>query len=247
MEYIFIPILLACIVFSYLNHRRNMELLCSVSSPERGTEAERRLIIKMLKKGVHPKAIFHDLYLQKKNGEYSQIDIVVATPQGLIAIEVKDYSGWIFGNERQKYWTQILNYGKEKYRFYNPIMQNAGHIKALQEQSEQFAGLPIFNVVLFAGDSVLKDVSYMSANTYVGYNTDIKYVLKKVSEVGFANYTNKKEVAGVLRQAVNNGNDSQIIADHIASVQRNSKGQPQPIISYSTGLLGFCLRKLFRF
>jgi hypothetical protein len=103
MEYIFIPILLACIVFSYLNHRRNMELLCSVSSPERGTEAERRLIIKMLKKGVHPKAIFHDLYLQKKNGEYSQIDIVVATSQGLIAIEVKDYSGWIFGNERQKY------------------------------------------------------------------------------------------------------------------------------------------------
>lgn len=87
----------------------------------------------------------------------------------------------------------------------------------------------------------------MSANTYVGYNTDIKYVLKKVSEVGFANYTNKKEVAGVLRQAVNNGNDPQIIADHIASVQRNSKGQPQPIISYSTGLLGFCLRKLFRF
>ena len=94
---------------------------------------------------------------------------------------------------------------------------------------------------------VLKDVSYMSANTYVGYNTDIKYVLKKVNEVGFANYTNKKEVAGVLRQAVNNGNDPQIIADHIASVQRNSKGQPQPIISYSTGLLGFCLRKLFRF
>ena len=121
-----------------------MELLCSVSSPERGTEAERRLVIKMLKKGVHPKAIFHDLYLRKKNGEYSQIDIVVATPQGLIAIEVKDYSGWIFGNERQKYWTQILNYGKEKYRFYNPIMQNAGHIKALQEQSEQFASLPIY-------------------------------------------------------------------------------------------------------
>lgn len=247
MEYIIIPILFACIILSYLNRRRNMELLRSVSSPERGTEAERRLVIKMLKKGVHPKAIFHDLYLQKKNGEYSQIDIVVATPQGLIVIEVKDYSGWIFGNERQKYWTQILNYGKEKYRFYNPIMQNIGHIKALQEQSELFVNLPIYNVVLFTGDCVLKDVSYMSENTYVGYNKDIKYVLKKVGEARFANYTNKKEVAGILRQAVNNGNDSQIIANHIASVQRNSKGQPQPALTYSNGLLSFCLRKFFRF
>lgn len=97
----------------------------------------------MLKKGVHPKAIFHDLYLKRKSESYSQIDLVVATPQGLVAIEVKDYSGWLFGSERQRYWTQILNYGKEKYRFYNPIMQNAGHIKALKEQSPQFAQLPI--------------------------------------------------------------------------------------------------------
>lgn len=125
---------------------------------DRGTRAERRLVISMLRWGVHPKAIFHDLYLQKRNGEFSQIDIMVATPQGLLAIEVKDYSGWLFGNEKQRYWTQVLNYGKEKYRFYNPIMQNAGHIKALREQSEQFAHLPIFNVVLFAGKILFQRV-----------------------------------------------------------------------------------------
>ena len=79
-----------------------MKLLCSVSSPTRGTKAERKLIIKMLKKGVHPKAIFHDLYLKRKSGSYSQIDLVVATPQGLVVIEVKDYSGWLFGSERQR-------------------------------------------------------------------------------------------------------------------------------------------------
>lgn len=42
------------------------------------------------------------------------MDIVVATPQGgLLAIEVKDCSGWLFGNEKQQYWTQVLNYGKK--------------------------------------------------------------------------------------------------------------------------------------
>ena len=108
MEYIVIILILGCVVISYLHHRQNMKLLHSVSSPNRGTGAERRLVIRMLRRGVHPKAIFHDLYLQKRNGEFAQIDIVVATPQGLLAIEVKDYSGWLFGNEKQRYWTQVL-------------------------------------------------------------------------------------------------------------------------------------------
>ena len=108
MEYIVIILILGCFVISYLHHRQNMKLLRSVSSPNRGTGAERRLVIRMLRRGVHPKAIFHDLYLQKRNGEFAQIDIVVATPQGLLAIEVKDYSGWLFGNEKQRYWTQVL-------------------------------------------------------------------------------------------------------------------------------------------
>ena len=216
-----IVFILICISILYLIHKRNMKLLCSVSSPNRGTRAERCLVIRMLRRGVHPKAIFHDPYLQKRNGEFSQIDIVVATPQGLLAIEVKDYSGWIFGNEKQKYWTQMLNYGKEKYRFYNPIMQNAGHIKALREQSEQFAHLPIFNIVLFAGNCTLKNVNYTAVDTYVGYGRNFKYILNKVSEGIVADYSDKKEVARLLRKAVNNGDNPEIVAAHVASVQRN--------------------------
>ena len=225
MEYVVVILILGCIVILYLYHRQNIKLLRSVSSPERGTKAERRLVVKMLRKGVHPKAIFHDLYLQKRNGEFSQIDIVVATPQGLLAIEVKDYSGWLFGNEKQQYWTQVLNYGKEKYRFYNPIMQNAGHIKALREQSEQFAHLPIFNVVLFAGNCTLKNVNYWADNTFVGYISNISYVLETVSELCLAGYTDKREVVRLLHQAVENGNNPDIVASHQASVKRKSIGR----------------------
>ena len=91
MEYLLLFLIIAVAIVSYLSHRRDMKLLCSVSSPTRGTKAERKLIIKMLKKGVHPKAIFHDLYVKKKSGGYSQIDLVVATPQGLVAGGGKDY------------------------------------------------------------------------------------------------------------------------------------------------------------
>lgn len=69
MEYLLLSLIIAVAIVSYLSHRRDMKLLCSVSSPTRGTKAERKLIIKMLKKGVHPKAIFHDLYVKKKKRE----------------------------------------------------------------------------------------------------------------------------------------------------------------------------------
>ena len=246
MEYTIIILALGCIAALYLDHRQNMKLLRSVSTPDRETWAERKLVVKMLKKGVHPKAIFHDLYLQKKNGEFSQVDIVVATPQGLLAIEVKDYSGWLFGNEKQRYWTQVLNYGKEKYRFYNPIMQNTGHIKALQEQSKQLAHLPIFNIVLFAGNCTLKNVNYWADNTFVGYTGNISYVLKKVNGFRLAQYTDKSEVARLLRQAVKNGDNPDIVASHIASVQRKAIRQPQPTISWNPRLFRVSWRWLMR-
>lgn len=246
MEYLLIVVIILILVVSYFIHRKNMKLLCLVSSPKRGTRAERKLIIKMLKRGVHPKAIFHDLYVQKKNGEFSQIDTVVAAPQGLLAIEVKDYSGWLFGNEKQRYWTQILNFGKEKYRFYNPIMQNAGHIKALRELSEQFANLPIFNVVLFAGNCTIKDVNYSAHNTFVGYINNVTYVLKKVNEQYSAEYTDKKEVARLLRRAVENGNNQEIVTRHLAYVQRKSIKTPQPTISWHSSLFKINWRRLLR-
>ena len=37
----------------------------------------------------------------------------------------------IYGSENDKTWTQVM--GKSRHKFYNPIHQNYGHIKALQE------------------------------------------------------------------------------------------------------------------
>lgn len=244
-----IPLFLLAVALipSYMRNRRNMKLLCSVTSPNRGTSSERWLVLTMLKAGVHPKAIFHDLYLQKRNGEFSQIDIVVAAPQGLLAIEVKDYSGWLFGNEKQRYWTQVLNYGNEKYRFYNPLMQNRGHINALREQSKQLAHLPIFNVVLFAGNCILKDVSYDALNAFVGYTGDIPHVLKMLDSLPLAQYTDKREVARLLRQAVENGSNPDIVANHLAYAQRNAAEKPQPTISSRSVLFRINWRRIMRY
>lgn len=99
--------------------------------------------------GIHPQTIFHNLYLRKSNGRFSQIDLVVPTKVGILVFEVKDYSGWIFGNGRHNQWTQVLAYGEEKYRFYNPVMQNNNYIAELRKQLGQGDDFPFYSIIVF--------------------------------------------------------------------------------------------------
>ena len=116
-------ILLISFILIYLEIE-NKKLIKSVTSLSRGTKSERKMILKLLKSGVKSTAIFHDIYINNGNGKYSQIDLAVATNVGIIVFEIKEYNGWIFGNENQVNWIQLLAYGKQKYKFYNPILQN---------------------------------------------------------------------------------------------------------------------------
>lgn len=73
----------------------------------------------------------HNIYIPYK-GRTSEIDVLLIHEKGLYVFESKNYSGWIFGSADQKQWTQVLN-RQTKNRFYNPIRQNATHIKAISQ------------------------------------------------------------------------------------------------------------------
>lgn len=60
----------------------------------------------------------------------TQIDHVIISKYGIFVIEAKNYSGWIYGNSKQKTWTQVLY--NQKNIFQNPLRQNYKHIKFLQ-------------------------------------------------------------------------------------------------------------------
>ena len=68
----------------------------------------------------------NNLVLIDENGKSHQIDHVEIRQNGIFCIETKNYSGWIFGNEEQQMWTQVLY--NEKHQFLNPIKQNRSHI-----------------------------------------------------------------------------------------------------------------------
>ena len=179
-----------------------------------GNLAEQALISDLKNYGIDPKAIFHNLYVRKSNGKYAQIDVVVLTNRGLIVFEVKNYSGWIFGNEQQKYWTQVLAYGKYKYKLYNPIMQNAEHIRALRQNLPQNPSIPIYSIVVFYGSAKLKNISCSSHDTYLIYSNSICDVLQSIKKKPLIKDFNKEEVCNVLNKVSKNSKNPFIIAFH---------------------------------
>jgi hypothetical protein len=200
--------------------RHDRELLETVTTTYRGTRSERNMVLKLLKHGIAAKAIFHDLYVKKANGQYSQIDLVVATNVGILVFEIKDYSGWLFGKGNQKQWTQILAYGKEKHRFYNPVMQNNGHITALRKQLKQFEQVPFYSIIVFYGNCELKDVSFIPEGTFLAYSTNVINVVNRIINNNQpAYFTDKWEVVKVLKEDVENGNNRDIRVQHIQNVQ----------------------------
>lgn len=218
--------LILWIAYQIYLKRKEQKLIEQVTPITRGEESERKVILNLLKEGINPKAIFHDLYIQKPNRGYTQIDVAVATKAGIIVFEVKDYSGWIFGNEHQKYWTQILAFGKEKHRFYNPVMQNYGHIQAIRQCLPNNPDIPIFSVIVFFGNSEFKNVTCNADNTFIIYPHSIRQVVADIKLQPDANYGNKYEIMELFTTAVQNGDNSMIVSSQINSAIYHNLNKP---------------------
>lgn len=200
---------------------RETALLKSVTDVDRGDWAERKTVLTLLNLGLKPTAIFHDLYVKVGEGRYSQIDLVVATKVGILVFEIKDYSGWIFGKGSQSYWTQVLAYGEEKHRFYNPIKQNQKHISVLRDRLLKYAEVPFYSIVVFYGNCLLKDVSEIPPATYILYASELSsYLSKLLEEKPIAYYKDKIGVVQVLKQAVLNGARDDVRQKHIENISK---------------------------
>lgn len=104
-----------------------------------------------------------NITLKLADGSATQIDHILVSKYGIFVIETKNMKGWIYGDERQKQWTQ-QNF-KQKHQLQNPLHQNHRHIKALEE----VLGLPFsvfVSIVVFVGDCKFKTV--VPPNVFLG-------------------------------------------------------------------------------
>lgn len=83
----------------------------------------------------------------------TQIDHLIVSPYGVFVVETKNMKGWIFGGERQRYWTQKIY--RHSSKFQNPLHQNYKHLKTVQSRLG-LAEDQIFSLVVFVGDSTFK-------------------------------------------------------------------------------------------
>ena len=86
---------------------------------------------KELKKLGKEYLIINDLMIRTEDKKTHQIDHVVISKYGIFVIETKQYDGYITGNDYDTKW--CMKAGKNKFYINNPVHQNYGHIKALQE------------------------------------------------------------------------------------------------------------------
>lgn len=107
----------------------------------------------------------------------SQIDHVIVSIYGIFVIETKNYKGWIYGGEHAEYWTQNI-YGN-KYQLYNPILQNAGHVRALRHVLKDYEPLPILPIVAFSGRA---DIKVKVEEACVVYWNQIRKVINRFKE-----------------------------------------------------------------
>lgn len=124
------------------------------NSPKQKGKRGEKLVAGRLRKGLPDEyRILNDIYLPLPDGTTTQIDHIVVSQYGVFVVETKTYSGWIFGDEKSKEWTQSIY--RKKSRFQNPMRQNYKHICALADNlgidKSYFIG-----VVVFTGDCTFK-------------------------------------------------------------------------------------------
>ena len=101
--------------------------------------------------------------------------MILLHESGIYVFESKNYSGWIFGTETQRYWTQTLAAGRgtsQKEYFFNPIMQNEGHLKWLSKYlgKEQ---IPLYSYIVFSERCTLKGITLTSGRHHVIKRNDL--------------------------------------------------------------------------
>lgn len=152
----------------------------------------------------------------KHEGKSSQMDHVIISAYGLFVIETKNYKGWIFGDESQKYWTQVIYKRKEK--LYNPIWQNNGHIIALKEvlNDDEINYIPI---IVFTKRATLKfDRNFKGK--HVIYHNELLETINQYKQIQIP--PDKVRFLNRKLQVLNN-KDRQDKREHVEAIKREKQ------------------------
>ena len=202
------------------------DMFVSGTKGERGEKrAERRL--KLLNLCGKNGYVISNTYIPKSDGTTSEIDLIFITEKGLFVIESKNYSGWIFGQGTDRFWTQCFPNGK-KQRFYNPILQNQAHIKWLSSYLQNNT-IRYISLIVFSGSCTLKNVTYSQPDTYIVYLNNMNNTIVRLWNDLSNNISSSDSWEIALQLEALSTQDPNMKAKHIQQAQQFVSPLP-PII-----------------
>ncbi len=154
--------------------------------------------------------VLNNVMIRSSKGSH-QIDHIVISKYGIFVIEMKNYYGLITGDEYKDKWTQHL--GKNKYYFNNPIHQNFGHIKALEELLQM-------------------DESKFISVICISNQAKVKVTAKNVTQLDFLNKLIKSYNTEIINESlieiknkIESGNilDKEAINEHVRNIRTTIK------------------------
>lgn len=161
--------------------------------------------------------VLNNLFFEN-NGHSTQIDHIIASPYGVFVIESKGYKGWITGGENSEYWTQTIF--NSKYQFYNPIRQNAGHVRFLRHLLNPVTFIPIVvfdnsaDIKAHFGNNIVVNLYYLNSSIQQ-YRTPIlsKEAVDTIVQIIRSNSKIANEET--LKQHINNVRTRQYQTDNL--------------------------------
>ncbi len=158
--------------------------------------------------------VLNDIMIKKNNGT-SQIDHIVISKFGIFVIEMKNYYGLITGDEYKDKWTQHL--GKNKFYFKNPIHQNYGHIKSL-EQLLNLDNSKFISIICISNQAELK-VKAKNVIQLDNINQLIKSYKEEILDIDLIEIKNNIESNNII--------DKEVRKNHVKDIKHSIKSNQE--------------------
>jgi len=123
-------------------------LLCRASAAQVVRAITARLGKRRIRKVLAARGadVIEDFILPGAYGGLTHVDYAVLTSGGILCIQAKHMNGIVFGESDEPQWTNVD--GIQRRKFLNPLIQNTGRTKALQNV---VPNVPVASLIVFTG------------------------------------------------------------------------------------------------
>lgn len=160
-------------------------------------------------------AVLTNLYLEGHNTDMTEIDVLAISNKGIYVLEMKNYAGYIYGSERDKNWTQVLNRWT-KNKFYNPLRQNYAHTKSVEKylELEESALVPI---TVFSNRSKLSKINVGEKHNVFQYRDALRF-MKNNEKKGVVVLSDEQKSEYLVKLLQRSNMDEEVKLKHIEQV-----------------------------